>query len=262
MATPIVTLTTDWGDGGFFAGKLKGLLCNLVDDIRIVDITHRLEPYNVLTATFVVREGCLAFPPGTVHIIDVATQQPFLCIKAHGQYYLCCDNGIPSMVFGTDIEECVTLAAQEGGVYNFAAYSVFAPAAARLFHGAALHDLGEPFPQLTPRNMPRFMQQGTDGNTYRIYVHYIDNYGNAYLSMTYREFEELRQGRPFVLSVRDQDVTELMTGYYQQHASADPRRRLRLTVSATGLLELAVKESSLAQLVGLRVNESVLLRFK
>lgn len=259
MSTPIVTLTTDWGDAGFFGGKLKGLLCNLVDDVRIVDITHRLEPYNVLTATFVVREGCLSFPPGTVHIIDVATQQPFLCIKAYGQYYLCCDNGIPSMVFGDAIEECVSLAVQEGGVYNFAAYSVFAPAAARLLQGAAPRDLGVPHPQLAPRSMPRFMQQG---DYYRIYVHYIDNYGNAYLSMTYREFEELRQGRPFALTVRDQEVTEIMTGYYQQHATADPRRRLRLTVSATGLLELAVKESSLAQLVGLRVNESVLLRFK
>jgi S-adenosylmethionine hydrolase len=207
----------------------------------------------------VVREGCTAFPTGTVHIIDVASQQPFLCIKAHGQYYLCCDNGLPSMVFADAVEDCVRLAVHEGGVYNFAAYSVFAPAAAHLLRGADMHSLGEPFPQLVPRTMPRFIQQG---DYYRIYIHYIDNYGNAYLGMTYREFEELRQERPFVLTVRDQDVTEIMTGYYQQHAKIDPRRRLRLTVSATGLLELAVKESSLAQLLGLRVSESVLLRFK
>lgn len=259
MGTPIVTLTTDWGNGGFFAGMVKGLLCSLVDDVRIIDLTHSLEPFNVLTATFVVREGCAAFPAGTVHIVDVASQQPFLCIKAHGQYYLCCDNGLPSMVFGDAVEECVRLAVQDGGVYNFAAYSVFAPAAARLLRGADIHSLGEPFPQLAPRTMPRFMQQG---EYYRIYIHYIDNYGNAYLGMTYREFEELRQGRPFKLTVRDQDVTEIMTGYYQQHANTDPRRRLRLTVSSTGLLELAVKESSLAQLLGLRVGESVLLGFK
>jgi S-adenosylmethionine hydrolase len=107
--------------------------------------------------------------------------------------------------------------------------------------------------------MPRFLQQG---DYYRIYVHYIDNYGNAYLGMTYREFEELRAGRDFVLTVRDEEVKELMLSYHQQHANSDPSRKLRLTVSATGFLELAVKESSLAQLVGLRVNESVLLKFK
>ena len=53
-----------------------------------------------------------------------------------------------------------------------------------------------------------------------------------------------------------------MESYFQQHATNDPRRKLRLTVSATGLLELAVKESSFAQLIGLRANDPVLLRFK
>ena len=80
--------------------------------------------------------------------------------------------------------------------------------------------------------------------------------------MSYREFEELRQGRAFILKVRDQEVVELMASYYQQHAQSDPRRRLRLTVSATGMLELAVKESSFTQLMGLKANDSVLLRFK
>ncbi len=259
MSTPIVTLTTDWGDGSFFAGMVKGLLYSHVDGVQVVDISHRLEAFNVMTATFVVRQACMGFPAGTVHIIDVATQQPFLCIKSRGQYYLCCDNGLPYLVFGNDIEEAVQLAVHENGVYNFAAYNLFAPAAVKLLRGAAMSDIGEPAPQLTQRTMPRFMQQG---DYYRIYIHYIDNYGNAYLGMTYKEFEELRAGRDFVLTVREQDVTELMTSYYQQHATNDPRRKLRLTVSATGLLELAVKECSLAQLMGLRVNESVLLRFK
>lgn len=259
MSTPIVTLTTDWGDGSFFAGMVKGLLYSLVDNVQVVDISHRLEAYNVMTATFVVRQACMGFPAGTVHIIDVATQQPFICLKAHGQYYLCCDNGLPYIVFGNDIEEAVQLAVQENGVYNFAAYNLFSRAAAMLLRGAKMSDIGAPLTQLTQRTMSRFIQQG---EYYRIYVHYIDTYGNAYLGMSYKEFEELRAGRDFVLTVRDQDVTELMTSYYQQHVSHDPRRKLRLTVSSTGMLELAVKESSLAQLVGLRVNDSVLLKFK
>ena len=62
--------------------------------------------------------------------------------------------------------------------------------------------------------------------------------------------------------VREQRINEVMNSYYQQHSSADPRRKLRLTVSATGLLELAVKESSFVQLIGLRTNDEVILRFK
>lgn len=259
MTSPIVTLTTDWGDGDFFAGMLKGRLMTYIDGVRVVDITHRIEPFNLMTATFVVRQACLGFPAGTVHIVDVATRPPFLAVKVRGQYVICCDNGLPTMAFGDEIEDVSLLDVDVDGQHNFAAYTLFAGAAAMLLRGASLRDLGNPPSQLVQRNMPTYMQQGDD---YRIYVHYIDSYGNAYLGMTYTEFEALRAGRPFVLTVRDQEVTELMSSYYQQHASADPRRKLRLTVSATGLLELAVKDSSLARLVGLRVNDSVMLRFK
>lgn len=64
------------------------------------------------------------------------------------------------------------------------------------------------------------------------------------------------------MTVRDQEVNEVMASYWQQHERSDPRRKLRLTVSATGMLELAVKESSFTQLMGLKANDSVLLRFK
>lgn len=260
MSTPIVTLTTDWGEGSFFSGMVKGLLARLVDGVQVMDITHRLPPFDILKSSFVIRQACMGFPAGTVHIIDVATQQPYLCVKARGQYYMCCDNGLPAILFGDDFEDAARIDVDENKMYNFAAYSVFVPAAAMLLQGATLRDLGERPERLSPRGtMPLFMQQG---DSYRITIQHIDNYGNAYLGMTYSQFEELRAGRKFVLMVRDQEVTELMTSYYQQHASTDPRRKLRLTVSATGLLELAVKGSSLTQLLGLREDESVLLRFK
>jgi hypothetical protein len=258
MSRPIVTLTTDWGDAGFFAGMVKGLLYSHIEDVQVVDITHSMEAYNVMTATFVVRQACMGFPAGTIHIIDVATRQPYLCVKARGQYFLCCDNGLPSMAFGNDIEDARLLQINNNSILNFAAYSLFARVAVLLARGASMNDLGEPA-QLAPRTMQNYIMQG---DNYRIYVHYIDHYGNAYLGMSYKEFEEIRQGRSFVLSLRDLEVTELTIGYYSQHTSTDPRHRLHLTVSATGMLELAIKEGSLAQLVGLRVSESVLLRFK
>lgn len=259
MDTPIVTLTTDWGEDGFFAGMVKGLLCQLIEGVRIVDVTHRLEPYNVKAATFVVRHACTGFPAGTVHIIDVATRTPFLALKAYGQYYLCCDNGLPAMVFGDHIEEAVQIEVQPNGVYNFAAYTVFARAAARLATGSPLSAIGVPAGTLMQGTVPGYMQQGEG---YTLFIHFFDSYGNAYLGMSYKEFEELRAGRPFMLKIRDQEVSELSAGYYRHPASADPRHKLQLTVSATGLLELAFKEGSLQQLLGLRVYDPATLIFR
>ena len=263
MTTPIVTLTTDWGTQGFFAGMAKGALMSLIPEVQVVDVTHGVEPFNVKAATFVVKHACTGFPPGTIHIIDVASnhteEHPFVVVKARGQYYICCDNGLPSMALGDEIEDVCRIPVQENGVYNFAAYTLFARVAAKIAAGASLSEIGPRHEALLQRPYVGWMPQG-DG--YRIYILFIDNYGNAYLGMSYKEFVELRQGRQFTMTVRDQEVTEVMASYYQQHAQSDPRRKLRLTVSATGMLELAVKESSFTQLMGLKANDSVLLRFK
>lgn len=264
MKTPIVTLTTDWGTQGFFAGMVKGALMNMIEGVQVVDITHGIEPFNVRAATFVVKHGCKGFPEGTVHIVDVASTQtaehPFVAVKARGQYYICSDNGLPAMALGDEIEDVSRIPVQENGVYNFAAYSLFARVAALLAKGAGMRDIGPRHDNLLRRPYAGWMPQ-PDGSV-RIYIDYVDSYGNAYLGMTYSEFEEMRQGRPFVLKVREQEVDELMASYHQQHTYNDPRRKLRLTVSATGVLELAVKESSFTQLLGLKATDSVLLKFR
>lgn len=257
MKTPTVTLTTDWGERGFFAGMVKGALAGLVEGVQVVDISHRLEAYNTMSSSFVVRHACLGFPHGTVHMVDVDSRAPFVALRARGQYFLCSDNGMPSLVFGDEVEECVEIATQPGGIYNFAAYNLFVPVAARLLQGASLRDIGTPHPQLLPRTWPDYLQQG---EYYRVYVHYIDDYGNAYLGMTYQQFEALRQGRRFVLQVKEMTVSEVSAAYQRGTDAND--LSLRLTVSATGHLELALQRRSLAQLTGLKVNESVLLRFR
>ena len=258
MKTPIVTLTTDWGTQGFFAGMVKGALYSSVEGIQVVDITHHVDPFSVMSATFVVKHACQGFPAGTVHIVDVATQPPLLVVKARGQYFLCCDNGVPATAFGDEIEDVAVISVPEGMPLGFAAHTLFVPVAQRLLAGAALSDIGPRPESLMRRNMVGWMPSGDE---YHIYIHYIDGYGNAYLGMTYNEFEELRQGRPFRMTVREHRISEVSDSYFQQQTTADPRLRLRLTVSATGLLELAVKESSFAQLIGLRTNDAVILKF-
>ncbi|MGX8712427.1 MAG: SAM hydrolase/SAM-dependent halogenase family protein [bacterium] len=264
MKTPIVTLTTDWGSQSFFAGMVKGALYSMVEGVQVVDITHYVDPFSVASATFVVKHACMGFPPGTVHIIDVALrhseEHPFVAVKARGQYFLCCDNGLPTMAFGDEIEDVSRIPVQENGVYNFASYSLFVRVAAKLLGGATMRDIGPRFDGLMQSNIMGWYRQGTD--QYRIYIHHVDHYGNAYLGMSYREFEELRQGRRFALEVRDQIIDEILSSYHQQHARSDSRHKLRLTVSATGLLELAVKESSFTQLMGLHAGDPVLLTFK
>lgn len=266
MSTPIITLTSDWGNQGFFAAKVKGLLFSALNGIQVVDITHSIECHDVREAAFVARHGCLGFPAGTVHIVDVNSnpleKEAFVVVKVREQYFICANNGLPTLAFGDEIEEAVSLPLQEDRIYNFAAYSLFCPTAIKLLEGTPMSALGPRVEQLRQSRLLTWVRQGDE---YRIPVQYIDRFGNAYLGMTYREFVELRQGRPFAMQVRDRLLNEVVRSYYQQQSQpqrlADKSERLCLTVSATGLLELAIRDSSCERLIGVRLGDMVLLKF-
>lgn len=267
MDTPIVTLTTDWGDHGFFAGMVKGVLYSRIEGVRVVDIDHGIKSFNTIQATFIVRHACPTFPEGTIHIIDVAStptpRHPFVVLSAKRQYYICCDNGLPTAALGTSIDEAYELVLPEGGFYNFAAYDLFAPVAAAIAAGTPIHELGPLRTQLTPMFQPTFIpiEQGV---SYQIFVHHIDSYGNLYLGMTYDEFVRLAAGRSFTMQVRDKYIRELRNTYQPQKFDDSGAGDLCLTVSATGLLEVALCGKSFMSLVGfdeIKLGEGVMLTF-
>lgn len=260
MDSPIVTLTTDWGDRQFFSGMVKGALCSLIEDVRIMDITYHVNQFNVQDAAFIVRRACSGFPSGTIHLIDVSTQPPYIAVKAYDQYYLCCDNGLPQEVFGDDIDEVCSIPYDQKQTNTFASYMVFPEVAAKLASGATLMDVGQPY-ALKNRLSSCHYTPLSEGS-YIVYIRFVDSYGNAYFGISEEEFEALRQGHKFYFDVRSAFVREKMDAYYDNPPSHNSNRRFRLTISASGNMELSISGASFSQLMGRKVNESVILKIK
>lgn len=259
-----MTLTTDWGYCDYFAGMVKSRLYNYIPNVRVVDITHGIEPYQLTNAIFVARQACPRFPKGTIHIIDVKSSQtlnnPFLVVEHEGQYYICTDNGLPHALFGDDYEHMVIIDGipQESSFFTFAAYDLFCKVAAMIAQGAQLSELGIPVESLTryvPYTYIRF------GNDIQTHIAYIDSYGNANLNITYEEFEQERHGRRFEVQVHEMNLKRICSSYTDVESSGNRRAALLLTVSATGLLQLAIREGSAEQLLGLKLLESINIRF-
>lgn len=264
MESPIVTLTTDWGYRDFFAGMVKSRLYSYIPHVRVVDITHGIEPYQLSNAIFVAKQACPNFPKGTIHIIDVKSSQtlknPFLVVKHDGQFYICTDNGLPHALFGEDYEHMVIIDGipQESSFFTFAAYDLFCKVAAMIAGGATLSDIGIPVESLTHYIPFANTRHGDDMQTY---IAYIDTYGNANLNLTYEEFERERCGRPFEVQVHELNLKKICTSYTDVESSGNRRAALLLTVSATGLLQIAIREGSAEQLLGLKTFENITIRF-
>ena len=256
----IVTLTTDWGTKDFFSGMVKAKLYSNIPDVPVVDITHDIEPYNLSSTAFVVKNACLNFPKGTIHIIDVNSfigDSYFVVVEYKEQYYICTDNKMPYSVFGDECTNIVEIATYwDANFYNFAAHDLFCKVAIMIANGTPLDEIGYKHDSLKKSQAIGCIY---DNNSIRASIMYIDSYGNAYLNVTFEKFMEISKGRKCVVNIRSErhNVEKLFSSYDDQKEDS----QVILTVSSTGYIELALKISSAEQLFGLSVRDQVLITF-
>ena len=260
----LVTLTTDWGYSDFFAGMVKGRLYSLIPEVQVVDITHGIEAFNRNKAAFVIRNACMGFPKGTIHIIDVDSYEtksnPYVVIKYNEQFFICSDNGIPSAVFyGEDIEIYQISIFQDSNFYTFPSYNLFCLVAEQIAANKPLDEIGY---QRTELAQYTKLQNSTYADKVEVLVSYIDSYGNAYLNLKYDEFEKLRNKRDIYVRLDGTPKRPLKVSMSYLDSVDSGEGGMALTVSATGFMEIALLHNSAERLLNLRVGKKVIIFFQ
>lgn len=275
MEAPIVTLTTDWGTHDYYAACVKGKLCSLMPNVKIFDLSHEQSWNDMVTLMQMVRMGCMSFPEGSIHIIDVGSeplkrdlasqsdgQQHFvpepILVHYRGRYLICSELRPLSWALEQVPEQSVRLTLPTGLVsYSFLAHDLFCDIAFRLASGEQLSQMGTPtdgFKLLRPP-MSQF-----DSNVIDVVVTAIDKYGNALLNLRYDDFERARRGRRFTAELGNRigtDVVRTLSTHYNDVRMGN----LLLIVSQSGYLQFAVNGGSTSQLLGLRPTSPCRIRF-
>ena len=68
---PIVTLTSDFGLNDYYVASIKGAMLCENQTLNIVDITHNINNYDIVQASFIIKNAYKNFPEGTIHILSV-----------------------------------------------------------------------------------------------------------------------------------------------------------------------------------------------
>lgn len=105
----IVTLTSDWQLLDPYVGMFKGQMLAQIPDVNIVDLTHQVEALNINQASFLMKNSCIKFPSGTVHLCllgatDLNSEDPILVCK-DGHFFIGSDEGVFSLMFFPEIEQ-------------------------------------------------------------------------------------------------------------------------------------------------------------
>lgn len=245
----------------YYTGVVKGALYNLLPNVQLIDLTHRLTlDDGIIPAAFVLRNSYRMFPPSTIHVMAVNTRLDFnsrhVVFMHEGYFFVGTDNGVFSLAFDTEPEEVYDISHHRGADGPFPVLEVFVPAVARLANGEQPSDLGLPIPEGL---IKKVMQRPTlDANQILGTVIYSDHYGNAITNISKEMYLNVSQGRKPNITIRPMGYKVEFGKNYHDVNSGD----IIALFNSMGMLEIAMSNGNLLKLVRVGVSAQIKVEFK
>lgn len=261
----IITLTTDFGTTDSYVGVMKGVILSIAPQARLIDISHEISPQNIQQAAYIVQSFYRYFPPGTIHLVivdpGVGSARRAIALGAPGATFVAPDNGVLTYVWRDAIDRhgpaaCPVHELAEPRFWlarvssTFHGRDLFAPTAAHLAGGVPLRAVGPRLPSLTEAELEQ-PGHGRDGELVGRIIH-VDHFGNCITNITPAHLEQAGLNDQVVVRIIDQRIAGL------RHTFADgPLGALIALIGSTDRLELAVRNGSAAQTLGVGIGDIV-----
>ena len=274
----VITLTTDFGLQDPYVGLMKGVILGINPDVEIVDLTHGIQPQNVLQGSFLLHHSRRYFTKDAIHVavVDpgVGTNRRAVLLETPRGRFLAPDNGLLSHVLLHGLGQPST----KGGLvelpvdwrafhltnpaywlqpisHTFHGRDLFAPVAAHLSKGVPPSELGDEVATLhcLPMSTPHWR-----GDVLRGRVVHVDRFGNlvtdipATLLKSDATLSDPRRGvpcgRPSRPDLQIEAGGATIEGISDSYAEADG---LLAIVGSFDTLEIALKNGNAASQLSL-----------
>lgn len=252
----LVTLTSDFGYQDYYTAAVKAAVLKHAPEATLVDISHGIEPFNVVQGIHVLQAVYNDFPKGTVHIFAVQGSQPVgkhIAFQWAGHYFVGSNNGFVGLLAGEAVAYCVSLEAKNDQLATFPAQALYAPAAAQLSQGAPLEAVGIPYP--SPQRLLARQLRIVDNQLIGHVVH-VDHYGNLVTNIMQATFEQQHRGTRFEIRFARETLYAIHTHYTQ----VEPGDCIGI-FNSLGLLEIAINQGHAAELLGMQYDSAVSVTF-
>ena len=272
----IITLTTDYGLKDHFVGALKGKILSEYPEATIIDISHDIDPFNTVEASYIIGASYASFPKGTVHLIGVDLEfnkeNQHIVMQWNDHYFIAADNGILSMLSQKIVpQKIVTINIHDRLPNDASDLDVFVKVACHIAKGGLLNIIGKEL-----KNIKQVVDLqaviANDGNSLKGYVIYIDHFGNVVTNISKKQFLEVAKGRPYEIVMRTKNIKTILPNY-SAIASSDKYEiknyegeKLAIFNEA-GFLEIAIfrsnpsKVGSANSLLGLNYRDVINIKF-
>jgi len=271
--SPIITLTTDFGYDDAYVASVKGAILSVNPEAKIVDITHSIQPQNILQAAFILNDTYRSFPKQTVHvaIVDpgVGSDREGIILKTPSALFVAPDNGVLSYVID-DLVPLQTPLTQPAGKLTrvitkkgldvvavsdprfwrrpvsptFHGRDVFAPVAAGLSLDIAMYEFGTKVDSLHVLPIPK-PSSDDDGSLVGQILH-IDRFGNMIANIKSNDLP----GKDVTIEVAGCCIEGISKFYAQS-------KGIMALLGSTGHLEISYRDGSACDFLGAVVGDEV-----
>jgi len=259
----IITLMSDFGLKDGNVGVMKGVMLGIAPLAQIVDVSHLIQPQDILEAALILRRSAPFFPSGTIHVVvvdpGVGTERRPIGARLGSQVYVGPDNGTVTLLaeYGNERGwelEFFRLDRPEywlGEVSQvFHGRDIFAPTAAYLANGLRLDQVGSLLSDPVLLKLPKPVSTATG---WMGEVIHVDHFGNISTNILMEQLVEK--------DVRVRLGGEVIDGLVRTFGDGQPGDLIAL-FGSTGNLILAEVNGSAAQRLKVGVGEAVRVEWR
>ncbi len=208
---PIITLITDYGTKDHYVGVLKGVIYSVINNCKIVDLSHEIESYNVLEAKFCIENSYKYFPNNSFHCILVDDKTNYftnyILAYANNHYFLSTNTGIIYNILKTDENAKVITVGNlqyEKDLFTILRKSL------SVLNNFKIDDLGK-----SPDVLKHVytLDISVNENQIKGYIVYIDANGACITNISKAVFEENLKNRKFEIMFKHKKLNRIHNSY-------------------------------------------------
>ncbi len=257
---PIITLTTDFGEGSRYVAAMKAVILSLAPQARIVDLSHAVPAQDIRVGAITLAETTPLFPADSIHVavVDpgVGSDRRIVYARIGSQQYVAPDNGLLSLLASrAKPSKIVTL--DEPRFWRPTVSSTFhgrdmmAPVAARLSLGLEPDQLGRPVRELLALSWPEAQKVAhrIEGEVVE-----VDSFGNLVTNITRDMLAGVPTDESVTITCDEHQTNGIFAAYSDQ-----PPMTLVAVVGSGDRLELAIVDESATMMLGVRAGAAVVV---
>ena len=250
----LITLLTDFGIHDEYVGLMKGVILSIVPSAVVVDITHQIDPQDIIQAAYTIKSSYRYFPENTVHLIvvdpGVGGDRDIIAIKIEGHVFIAPDNGVLTLICDEGKIESITIIDNstlflKSVSQTFHGRDIIAPVGAHIAKGVPLNTIGSEIGLSDVVRLEDLSATISQAGELVGTIVSIDRFGNLITNIDSKQLNDYsRRGQNEIPQFRvgEKFVQGLSTAYM----NVDQQCPLAI-IGSRGYLEIAVNSGSAQQ---------------